>query len=488
VAQIKSGASTDILTIDVTSKAARGTPYDTSGNALAVLNRAAVTETAGGVLNSGKDYKLARTLRASATGTLRTADETLFLYDSFEGTARNSTTWIETVATMTSAQTLATGLRLNTTASVTTAQGCLETSHRQFPIISRSSLVFRARLRVQGLTNCFEEFGFGAPTDSTTAVINNGAFFRRDGAGSLQGILSFNGTEGAGPTMTAPATTQYAWYEIFLEDDRATFQIIDVNGVLISSSVLERGSTGGSGTGVATQARLFAVTHLPCFFRTYNSGAAGTAPQIDVTECSVISADLFVQRDYKTAQSGNSLNSLTSPTAYTQLANWTNNAAPTTRTLSNTAAAETTLGGLLRVNSIAGGNNDLIMFGWQNPSPYTFYVTGIKIPVPLNEVVAVATTATMFAYFASFNLSAVSLATGGTYPGFRVGLGEIHTAAVGLAANALFSGNTVVWTPQTPMAVMPGRFFHICCREFVGTITATETYFWGGIAVDGFFE
>jgi hypothetical protein len=182
------------------------------------------------------------------------------------------------------------------------------------------------------------------------------------------------------------------------------------------------------------------------------------------------------------------MNSLISPTAFTQLANWGNSAAPTVRTLSNTAAAETTLGGLLAVNSIAGGNTDLIMFGWQNPSPYTFYCTGIKIPVPLNQVVAVATTATIFAYFASFNLSAVSLATGGTYPGVRVGLGEIHTAAVGLAANLLFSGNTAVWIPTTPMAVQPGRFLHIGCRELVGTATATETYLWGGIAVDGFFE
>ena len=489
MAKIISGASSDYLTVDPTSKGGRVTPYDTSANALAVINRAAVVETAGGVLNAGKDYKLSRTLRASSIGGLQVAgDDSLYLYDSFEGTTRNPLTWIETATTQVSAQTLATGLRLNNASTLTTTTGILESSHRQFPIVSRSGLVFRARLRVQGATNCFEEFGFSDQSSATTALMNNGAFFRRDGAGSLQGILAFNGTEGAGPTMTAPATTDYAWYEIFLEDDRATFQITSVTGVLISSSVLERGATGGSGTGVATQARLFAVTHLPCFFRTYNSGAAGTAPQIDVTEVSVMAADLFSQRDYNIAQSGNNLNSLASPTTYAQLANWTNNAAPTTRTLSNTAAAETTLGGLLTVNSIAGGNNDLIMFGWQNPSPYTFYVTGVKIPVPLNQVVAVATTATIFAYFLSFNLSAVSLATGGTYPGLRVGLGEIHTAAVALPANNLFSGTTAAWIPQTPMAVMPGRFFHIGCRELVGTATATETYTWGGIAVDGFFE
>lgn len=483
---VTSNAGADV---DATPKALRGILYDASGNVIIPSNRSAVAETTGGLLNAGKDYKLSRTLRASSTGALQMGgDDTLLLYDSFEGTTRNLNAWIETIATATSAQTLATGLRLNTTASVTSGQGVLESSHRQFPIVARSSLVFRARLRFQGLTNCFEEWGFSDQASATTAVMSNGAFFRRDGAGSLQPILAFNGTEGAGPTMTGPATTDYAWYEIFLEDDRATFQIVSVTGVLLSSVVMERGATGGSGTGVATAARLFAVTHLPAFFRVYNSGTAGTAPQIDITLCSVTLADIWSQRDHSVVLSGMGYNSLSSPTAYTQLANWSNNAAPTTRTLSNTAAAETTLGGLLRVNSIAGGNNDLIMFGWQNPSPYTFYCTGIKIPVPLNEVVQVATTSTIFAYFAAFNSSAVSLATAAPYSPMRVGLGEIHVATTAVLANGLFSGNTVVWTPQTPMAVQPGRFLHVGCRELVGTATATETYLWGGIAIDGFFE
>jgi hypothetical protein len=489
VAQIKSGATSDLLTVDPTSKAARGTLYDTSGNVIVAPNRTAVVEAAGGVMTAGKDYKLARTQRQSSTGGLHVAgDGTMMLIDSIEGTVRNLNQWIEAVTTMASAQTLATGLRLNSAATLTTATGILEASHRYFPIVARCALVYRARLRFQGLTNCFEEWGFGDPTTTNTALINNGAFFRRDGAGSLQPILAFNGTEGAGATMTAPATTQYAWYEIFLEDDRATFQILDVNGVLISSQIMERGATGGSGTGVATAARLLAVTHIPCFLRVYNSGAAGTAPQIDLTECSVTFADGWSQRDHRIAMSGMGLNSLTSPTLYTQLANWTNSAAPTTRTLANATAAETTLGGLLVANSIAGGNTDLIMFGWQNLGSYTFYVTGISIPPPLNQVVAVATTATIFAYFAAFNSSAVSLATAAPYSPMRVALPGIHTAAVGLAANNLFSGSTVQYNFDTPMPVQPFRFFHIGCRELVGTATATETYLWAGVTVDGFFE
>lgn len=476
------------LGVDSTPKAARIIPYDSSGNAGAVANRAAVTETTGGLLNAGKDYKLSRTMRTGSTGALQIAgDDTILHYDTFEGTTRNSNLWIETATTQASAQAAATGLTLNSAATTTTTTGILESSHRQFPIIARTGLVFRAKLRVQGATNCVEEWGFSDQSSATAAGHSNGAFFRRDATGALTAVLAFNAAETSSTTFSAVATTDYNYYEVWLEDNRATFQVLSPAGALIDSRVMEIGQSG-AGSGSLTQARMFTVTHLPCFLRTLNTGAAGTAPQIVVSLCTVQLIDAWSQRPHQVQQAGMQLSALTSPTTYAQLANWSNSAAPTTRTLSNTAAAETTLGGLLRVNSIAGGNTDYIMFGFQNPTPYTLYVDGIWIPPPMNEVVAVATTATIFTYFAQFNTSAVSLATGGTYPGVRVALPGIHTAAVALAANTLFSGNTVQVTFPTPYAVQPGRFFHIGTRELVGTATATETYLWGGVGVTGFFE
>jgi hypothetical protein len=459
--------------------------YDSSGNLLSSANRAAVTETAGGVMNAGKDYKLSRTFRASSTGGLHVAgDGSVMLWDAFEGTTRNLNQWIETLASFTVAQALATGLTLNQGASVTTTQGALESSHRQFPVIARGGLIFRARLRFQGATNCFEEWGFGDTTSATTAVINNGAFFRRDGAGSLQPILAFNGTEGAGPTMTAPATTDYAWYEIFLEDDRATFQIISVTGILISSQVMERGATGGSGTGVATQARLFAVTHLPCFFRTYNSGAAGTAPQIVVNHCSVTMADMWSQRDHIVAMSGMGLNSLTSPLTYTQNANWVNSTVPGNATLSNTSASYGSLGGQFRFAATAGAETDYALFGWPNPTPYMFYCTGIRIGEVRNEIVAVATTASVLEWGAAFNSSATSLATAAPYSPMRIALGQ---QSFPIAAAVAATVPAIDWRPGTPIAVFPNRLVHIILRLPIGTATATE-FFRGSVAIDGFFE
>jgi hypothetical protein len=485
LAVIQSGATSDLLTVDPTSKAGRVSIYDSAGNLITSANRAVVIETAGGVMNAGKDYKLARTLRVSSTGALHVAgDGATMLWDSFEGTVRNLSQWVETVTTMASTQALATGLTLNSASTLTTTTGILESSHRQFPIVARGALVFRARLRVQGATNCFEEWGFGDATSATTAVINNGAFFRRDGAGSLQPILAFNGTEGAGATMTAPATTEYAWYEIFLEDDRATFQITSVNGALISSQVMERGATGGNGTGVATAARLFAVTHIPAFFRVYNSGAAGTAPQIVVNQCSVTLADTWGTRDHRVGLSGAGYSSLTSPTAFTQIANYANSAAPASATLSNTAAGYTTLGGQWQFAAVAGAETDYALFGWTNPSPYTFYCTGIRIGETLNLVAAVATTATILQWGVAFNSSAVSLATGAPYSPMRLQLGS-QAFAIASAIGAIQPG--IPWTPGTPMAVQPGRFLHIILKMPVASATATEI-FRGSVAIDGFFE
>jgi hypothetical protein len=484
MAVIQSGAGSTTQTVDSASNAARVTLYDASGNVIGNVNRGAIAETAGGVMNAGKDYKIARTIRASSIGDISVGgDDTVMMLDSFEGTTRNLNQWIETTATMTSAQAVATGLTLNSGASVTTGQGILESSNRQFPLGARVGIVFRAHMNVTGLTNCVEEWGFSDQSSATTALHNNGAFYRRDTAGNLQPVLAFNGTETQGSVMTAPATTDYATYEIFLEDTRATFTIVSHTGVIIASQVMEIGSAGG-GAGVTTQARLFAITHIPAMIRVYNSGTAGTAPKIIVNMVTVQMADVWNQRSQPVQQSGMGLNSLTTPTAFTQLANYANTNAPASATLSNTAAGYTTLGGQFQFAAVAGAETDYALFGWANPSPYTFYCTGIRIGESINTGAAVATSATIFQWGAAFNSSAVSLATGAPYTPMRVTLG-MQAFAIAAAIGAIQPG--FMWTPGTPMAVQPGKFLHIILKCLSGTATGSEI-FRGTVVVDGFFE
>lgn len=488
--EIKSGASTDLQTVDPTSKAARVTLYDPLGNVVVQSNRAAVAETAGGNIIAGKEYKTSRTLRSGSTGALQIAgDDTVLLADAFEGTVRNLNQWVETATTQASAQAVATGLTLNSAATTTTTTGIIESSHRQFPLMARAGLVFRAHCRIVGLTNCVEELGFSDQTSATTALNNNGAFFRRDSAGSLQPVLAFNGTETQGSTMTGPATTDYASYEIYLEETRATFSIVSHTGAMISSQVMEIGSSGG-GAGSVTQARMFALTHIPCMLRVYNTGAAGTAPQIIVNNVTVQIVDVWSQRDHSVQQSGLGLNSLTSPTAYTQLANYANSAAPASATLSNTAAGYTTLGGQYQFAAQATNETDFALFGWTNPTPYTFYCTGIRIGEMMNLVAVVTTTPSVYMWGAAFNSSAVSLATGAPYTPMRVQLGVqgFPTSAINTTLGAIGAvAPGFSWTPGTPMAVQPGRFLHIILKQMLGSATATEI-FRGSVTIDGFFE
>lgn len=477
---------TQLMGVEATSRAGRILLYGADGNPIVYANRGAVADTVAGALQAGKDYKISRVIRSSPDGTLRTSDDALFFYDAFEGTTRNLNLWVETATTMASAQAVATGLTLNNASTLTTTTGILESSNRQFPLVPRTGLVFRCHLKATGLTNCVEEWGFSDQTSATVALHNNGAFFRRDTTGTLFAVLAFNGTETLGSAMTGPATTEYAWYSVFVEESRATFQVVSAAGVLLSSQVMEIGSSGG-GAGSATQARMFAVTHLPCFLRVMNSGAAGTAPQIVVNQAVVMELDSLSQRDWRIALSGMGYNSLSSPTAYTQLAQYANSADPAAAVLSNTAASYTTLGGLYLgpTPTPAGAVTDFALFGWQNPSPYTFYFTGVKIS-SMNRGVAVATTATVLEWALAFNSSAVSLATTAPYSPMRVPIGR-QVFAIGAVVESLPSNPEIVWSPQTPMAVQPGKFLHVILRVPVGTATASG-FLRGHVAIDGFFE
>jgi len=472
-----SGGAGEGLVIGPSSNAAYCEIRDSSQNKLANLHRGTVSEAAAGLMQGGKDYKFSRTLRAGSTGSLQIGgDDTILLSDSFEGTTRNLMQWVETLTTMTTAQTAAVGLTLNNGAITTINTGALESSHMQFRVAPRTGLVFRIRCRVTAVANQVVEFGFGDTSSATTAQVNNGAFFRLDSSNVWRSVCSFNGADITSPSFTSPATTDYNTYEVWLEDSHVTFQVWSSAGTLLMAATAEI---------PATQARNFTLTHISCFIRIYNTGSApASGGQIIVNQASVQLVDAWSQRDHRVQQSGLGLNSTVSPTAYTQLANYANSAAPTSATLSNTAAGYTTLGGQYQFASIAGAETDYALFGWQNPSPYMFYCTGIRVGEMVNTVVAVATTASIFQWGAAFNSSAVSLATAAPYSPMRVQLGTqafIVAAAVGATAPA------IAWTPGTPIAVFPGRFLHVIVKEPVGTATATEIYR-GSVAVDGFFE
>lgn len=484
MAVIKSGATSDQLTVDATSKAARVTLYDTAGNLLAKQDKLASGITPGtteGLLMVGADERTPRLMRLRSDGSIPTGTQLTFM-DCIEGSALNTNLWTNTNTTMTISQ--ATGyILLNAGSSVATTVGSILYSNKSFSLTPRGRIIYRARVRnTAHYSNNLLELGLSSLQSATAAGVATGAVWRKDGTGQYVPVISpVNGTETLGTPISDGtfrafvAVTDYALFEVEICAPYCIFRILTAGGVLINEQTLS----------LAASSQGFQATHVNAMVRNYNAGATGTAVQTYIGAVAVYIADHDMCKPWQQIMSSMALNSLASPTAYTQLANWSNSAAPTTRTLANGSAAESTLGGLLVANSMAGGATDLIMFGWANPAPYNFYFTGIRFDPPLNQVVAVATTATVFIYGMSINCTAPANLGSGTH--FRVGLGGTHVGAVGLAANTQFSGPQIAWYPKTPLCVTPGRGVVLFCRALVGTATATETFLWN-VGIDGYFE
>ena len=403
------------------------------GQPLVLANKAALSAAQGAAILAASEYKVARHLRADESGGLRTAQESLFVYDACEGAAVNTNTWIQTTTTMTIAQAGASGIQFNAGSSVAATVGAMHLSHRRIPKVIGSPLLARFRVRATAhFANNLHEIGFGSPTSATAATIGDGAIWRKDGSGQWLPVVSVNGAEILGTPIsnatliaTVPAT-DYFVLTVEVKYSAARFAMYKQDGTLVTSQDIDL-TQGSSLSG-------FAVTHLQLLARTYNSGTVATAVQLFLDECSAFVLDGMSQRPWLHIMSGMGLNASQSPTAYTQNQNYTNNTAPTTRTPSNTAAGETTLGGHISWNNAgtsfaANDALDLILFGWQNPSPYTFYFTGINLST-INLGAANGAAIYAIEYGLAFNSSAVSLATAAPYaPRFQpVGIQTLATA------------------------------------------------------------
>jgi hypothetical protein len=162
-----------------------------------------------------------------------------------------------------------------------------------------------------------------------------------------------------------------------------------------------------------------------------------------------------------------------------QISNYANSAAPTSATLSNTAAGYTTLGGQFQFAAIAGAETDYALFGYQPPSGFRFNCTDIAIDT-MNTGAAVATTATWLQWFAAADGLAVTLAANN----YRISLGnQVFPIAAAIGAQA----TPLIRSFQTPLVTNSQRFLHIGLKMPLGTATASQVIR-GTIALGGYFD
>jgi len=427
-----------------------------------------------------------RQLDASYDYRLRVGIDKIIWQDTFNHGVVNTSKYKVITSGMTN--TISNGfLNLNANNTLTLANYTNIRTHRTFSMYSTYPVYFDVKAKFTNAlqNNNIIEFGLALAASASTPT--DGVFFRASGntASAFTGVQNNNGTEQSVVLNHVPVAGTVYHYLIVAGMDSVEFWINDVlMGVIDNPAGMASPTLSNS---------------LPILLRNYNYGLATTANQLNVGQVGVSMGDLDMGKDWASNMAGNGQSTLSAPDGQTvaQLANYANNAAPATATLSNTAGgyAATILGGQFQFAATASGETDYALFAYLNPAGTAaipgknLYITGVKIDT-YNMVVPVATTATVFQWAIAVGSTGVSLATtdsgtAGTRAPRRVLLGTQYFAIatpVGGQADKMIDVKFL-----TPLLVEPGTYCHIILKIPLSTNTATEI-FRGTCMINGYFE
>lgn len=426
-----------------------------------------------------------RALEADPDYRLRVGGDTLLFNEPFYGAALNSGVWSSNVTTMTTAVS-GNALILNSGSSVAANAVARVTSYQEFPSYDSFETYYAFEYvynQAAPIVNNTAEVGAFFATG--TAAPTDGVFLRYNAAGSVEAVVCFNSAE-TSTLITAPDGLVRHRVVITIYADQVEFWIDDVLVASIDTP-LGRGCPVSAG-------------ELPLSFRSYNAAIApATAVRIQVYNPSVQLGGIQDAYDASTIAAtfgGMALQGQTGATLGS-LPNWANSAAPATATLSNTTAGYGVgiLGGQFRFAAPLGAETDYILFAFQVPAGAAnamnkkLCITGCTIDT-WNEVVAVATTPTVFQWGISIGSTAASLATaeGATTKAARrqpLGVQSFAVAdPVGKTAQTVGSAS---FGKGGELVANPGEFVGIIVKAPIGTATATET-FRGVVAFFGYWQ
>lgn len=385
--------------------------------------------------------------------------------------------WLNPVTTMTTTHATASGTLLNASAIGTANSSASLLSFAAVPKYQKAPIIHSTRARlVKGGNNGQADIGLSASQAPGNAVVANGFVFLFGSDGTLKPTVYMNsaviaqGTDFAGSVNSA---NYYVW-DVLLDDDSVTFICQDpTTGAIVSEQALPINS-GDPRFGMVP----YWFTHA----RSWVGGAAnvGGATQVYVADVSAGLLDLDAAKPWPHALAALGQGSVVNPTtALAQLANYANSAAPTSATLSNTAAGYTTLGGQFQFAAVAGAETDYALFAFTVPTGLKFVCTGVMIDT-MNTGAAVATSATWLQWFLGIDGAAVTLAANN----FRVALGN-HVFPIAAAIGA--QANVIRETFQAPHVTHSGRIFHVGFKMPLGTATASQVIR-GTVRVEGYFE
>lgn len=455
--------------------------YNDAGNALV-----------GAEINADGDGvgKLARPIDVSIDYRTRVAVDTIFFADNFSHTVVNTSKYRVVNTTATNALS---GGRwvLNNGNSVTSGQGTQVSTYAKFGLSLSGTLYFDVvgQLAVAPQTNNVIEWG--GMLCSAVAAPTDGAFFRLNGAGVLQGVINSAGNEtvvslisSAGIDYVLEPVHSYHFL-VVTHNDRTEFWIDDILTGAISSPP----AFGAP----------FLSMNVPLCARIYNSGVVTTAQRFEISNWSVTQGDVNGNRLWPTTQCIMGNSSINAPDGSTAgfTANYVNNTAPVTTAavaMINTAAAYSTLGGQFAFVAMATSEVDCLLFSYLNPAMTSaipgknLIIRGIRIET-VNLGAAVATTPTILQFGIQVGSTAVTgvtvdSATAGTRAGRRVPLG-FQSFVVGAAIGD--NPTPLDYNLDAPIVCEPGCYTQVLVKTILGTATASQVIR-GICMINGYFE
>lgn len=413
---------------------------------------------------------------------LKIAIPVLLWDDTFNATAQNTSKYRAPATTQT--VNFSSGSAIINGGNVTTinTNSALQT-YRVFPLFAKSELRCNMSVlrTVAPQTNCVEEMGLFSASLPGASVPTDGIFFRWTTAGSLRGVISYNGVEFQTAAITSPSINVNHDYVIVTQTNTVRFYIDDI----LQSSI-------NLLTDQPTLGQPFMPGSQPFTIRQYIGGSApALANQLKISDVFItaLGPDLarlwphtkagFGHMGYQ-GQNGGTMGST---------ANYANNANPTAAVATNTTAAlGTGLGGQFWETVTIAANTDGIICSFQNPVPGVFQtgrnliITGVTIHC-FNQV-ALATVAFNSVFVLNYGHTALSLATAESTTAKaprRIVIGVQQPAT---AVNTVYPALQIRF--DTPIVVAPGEFVAIS-RKTVGTAPATGVIA-HHITFDSYFE
>jgi hypothetical protein len=146
------------------------------------------------------------------------------------------------------------------------------------------------------------------------------------------------------------------------------------------------------------------------------------------------------------------------------------------------------LGGIFLMNAPATSATDVIIASYLNPlggvaqTPRTMKLRGIKVDC-INTIVAVATTASVFAVAVAWGGSGLSLAGTETASFATATLKGRRIQPIGVISFPIAAAVGAVASPiqfdfEAPLVINPGEYIQVIAKIIIGTATATEVFQW----------